>query len=144
MDPLEHRKFELLVRGMLPAPFVYVVVAWIYLAIADQEPFFGKAVAGIGALTVGAAAPLWGLATYKIALRRQRADARLAQTLLGLAHGPAAVALGGRQGLRRLGVPRVRERRRRGALVLAQPVPIGSADDTRNTGQAQHLADRFA
>ncbi len=88
MDPLERRKFELLVRGMLPAPFVYVVVAWVYLAIADQDPFFGKAVAVIAALTVGAAAPFWGLATYKIARRRQRADARLAQTLLGLAHGP--------------------------------------------------------
>ena len=88
MDSFERRKFELLVRGMLPAPFVYVVVAWAYLAIVEHDPFFGGAVAAISAVVAGAVAPLWGLVTYKIALRKKHADARLAQTLLVLAHGP--------------------------------------------------------
>ncbi len=88
LDPIEQRKFNLLVRGMLPAPFIYVAVAWAYLAVVDSEAYFGTAPSAVAAVAVGVAAPVWAFVTYRIALARGRTDARLAQTLLTLAHGP--------------------------------------------------------
>ncbi len=88
LDPIEQRKFNLLVRGMLPAPFIYIAVAWGYLAIVDGEVYFSTAASAVAAVAVGVAAPVWAFVTYRVALARGRADARLAQTLLALAHGP--------------------------------------------------------
>ena len=75
-------------RGMLPAPFIYVGVAWGYLALFDPQPFFGERAALAMAVAAAVAAPVWGVVVYRTAVARNRADARLAQTLLALAHGP--------------------------------------------------------
>ncbi len=90
LDPTERTKFHLLVRGMLPAPFIYIVIAWGYLALVDAEPFFSGSAAMAMAAVVGIAAPVWAVVTYRVAQARGRADARLAQALLALAHGPGA------------------------------------------------------
>ncbi len=88
LDPIERRKFRLLVRGMLPAPFIYIAIAWGYLALVDAEPFFGETAVAAMAIVVGIATLLWAFIARRIALARGQADARLAQTLLALAHGP--------------------------------------------------------
>ena len=88
MDPLERRKFRVLLRGTYPAPIVYVVVAAIYLGMVEREPLFGTRLAIAIALAAGLAGPVWAIITYRLAVARGRADARLAQTLLALAHGP--------------------------------------------------------
>ena len=75
---------------MLPAPFIYVAIAWGYLALVHSEPFFGGGATAAMAAAVGVAAPAWAVVTYRVARARGRADARLAQTLLALAHGPGA------------------------------------------------------
>ncbi len=90
LDPTERRKFRLLLRGMLPAPFIYLVVAWIYLTLATPEPFFSAGAAAVMGAVVAVATVSWGLASHRIAVARGRADARLAQALLALAHGPGA------------------------------------------------------
>ena len=88
LDPHERRKFRALVRSMLPAPLVYVAVAWAYLGLFGGERLFGPTLALTLAGIVGVATPLGALATYRTAIARGRADARLAQALLALAHGP--------------------------------------------------------
>ena len=91
MNPIERRRFQMLVRGMLPAPFVYVAVAVIYFAIVDSEPFFGTRLATIAAVATGIAVPIASLLITANALASQRPPARLAQTLLILAHAPGLV-----------------------------------------------------
>ncbi|MCY4582712.1 MAG: hypothetical protein OXE50_07945 [Chloroflexi bacterium] len=91
MNPIERRRFQTLVRGMLPAPFVYVVVAVIYFAIVDSEPFFGARFATIVAVVTGVAVPVAALLVTANAMARERPPARLAQTLLILAHAPGLV-----------------------------------------------------
>ncbi len=91
MNPIERRRFQMLVRGMLPAPFVYVAVAVIYFAIVDSEPFFGARLATIAAVATGIAVPIASLLITANALASQRPPARLAQTLLILAHAPGLV-----------------------------------------------------
>ena len=88
MDHIERRKFQMLVRGMFPAPFVYIVTAVAYLAITDGEPFFETAFATAAAVVVGAATPIWAFVVYRTAVARQQLDVRVAQTLLVLAHAP--------------------------------------------------------
>ena len=91
MDPIERRRFQVLVRGMLPAPFVYVAVAVVYFAIVDSEPFFGTRLATTVAAATGIAVPIVSLVVTANALARQRPPARLAQTLLLFAHAPGIV-----------------------------------------------------
>ena len=91
MNPIERRRFQLLVRGMLPAPFVYVAVALIYFAFVDSEPYFGTRVATIVAAVVGIAVPVWAFIAYANAIASEQPPARLAQTLLMLAHAPGLV-----------------------------------------------------
>ena len=81
----------MLVRGMLPAPFVYVAVAVVYFALVDSEPFFGTRLATIAAVVTGIAVPVASLLITANALASQRPPARLAQTLLILAHAPGIV-----------------------------------------------------
>ena len=81
----------MLVRGMLPAPFVYVIVAVVYFAIVDSEPFFGARLATIVAVVTGVAVPVASLLVTANALVSERPPARLAQTLLMLAHAPGIV-----------------------------------------------------
>ena len=88
MDPLKLQKFRILVRGMFPAPFVYIVTAVAYLVITDGEPFFETAFATAVAVVVGAATPIWAFVVYRTAVTRQQLDVRVAQTLLVLAHVP--------------------------------------------------------
>ena len=88
MDPLKLQKFRVLVRGMFPAPFVYIVTAVAYLVITDGEPFFETAFATAVAVAVGAATPIWAFVVYRTAVTRQQLDMRVAQTLLVLAHAP--------------------------------------------------------
>ena len=91
MNPIERRRFQLLVRGMLPAPFVYVAVALIYFTFVDSEPYFGTRVAIIVAAVVGTAVPVWAFIAYANAIASEQPPARLAQTLLMLAHAPGLV-----------------------------------------------------
>ena len=91
MNPIERRRFQMLVRGMLPAPFVYVVVAVVYFAFVDSEPFFGARLATIVAVATGIAVPIASLIITANALASQRPPARLAQTLLTMAHAPGLV-----------------------------------------------------
>lgn len=91
MNPIERRRFQALVRGMLPAPFVYVTVALIYFAIVDSEPFFGTRLAAIAAAVVGVVVPVWAFLAYANAIASEQPPARLAQTLLMLAHAPGIV-----------------------------------------------------
>ena len=91
MNPIERQRFQALVRGMLPAPFVYVAVAVIYFALVDSEPFFGTRLATIVAVATGIAVPIASLLVTANALASQRPPARLAQTLLLLAHAPGIV-----------------------------------------------------
>ena len=88
MDPLKLQKFRVLVRGMFPAPFVYIVTAVAYLAITDREPFFETGFATAVAIAVGAATPIWAFVVYRTAVAREQLDIRVAQTLLVLAHAP--------------------------------------------------------
>ena len=91
MNPIERQRFQMLVRGMLPAPFVYVAVAVIYFALVDSEPFFGTRLATIVAVVTGVAVPVVSLLVTANALASQRPPARLAQMLLMLAHAPGIV-----------------------------------------------------
>ena len=91
MNPIERRRFRTLVRGMLPAPFVYVAVAVIYFALVDSEPFFGARLATIVAVVTGVTVPAAALLVTANALATERPPARLAQTLLLLAHAPGIV-----------------------------------------------------
>ena len=91
MNPIERQRFRMLVRGMLPAPFVYVAVAVVYFAIVDSEPFFGTRLATIVAVVTGIAVPVVSLLATANALASERPPARLAQTLLILAHAPGIV-----------------------------------------------------
>lgn len=91
MNPIERRRFQTLVRGMLPAPFVYVAVAVVYFAFFGNEPFFGTRLATIAAIATGIAVPIASLLITANALASQRPPARLAQTLLVLAHAPGLV-----------------------------------------------------
>lgn len=91
MNPIERRRFQVLVRGMLPAPFIYVVVAVVYFAIVDSEPFFGTRVAVIVAAVVGIVVPVWAFIAHASAIATDRPPARLAQTLLTLTHAPGLV-----------------------------------------------------
>jgi hypothetical protein len=91
MNPIERQRFRTLVRGMLPAPFVYVAVAVVYFAIVDSEPFFGTRLAAIVAAVTGIAVPVVSLLATANALASERPPARLAQTLLILAHTPGIV-----------------------------------------------------
>ncbi|MDE2838311.1 MAG: hypothetical protein OXL97_12535 [Chloroflexota bacterium] len=91
MDPIERQRFQALVRGMLPAPFVYVVVAVIYFAIVDSEPFFGARLAIIVAVVTGITVPIASLLVTANAMATERPPARLAQTLLLFAHTPGIV-----------------------------------------------------
>ena len=91
MNPIERRRFQTLVRGMLPAPFVYVAVAVVYFAFFGNEPFFGARLATIAAIATGIAVPLVSLLVTANALTNERPPARLAQTLLLLAHAPGLV-----------------------------------------------------
>ncbi len=91
MNPIERRRFQMLVRGMLPAPFVYVAVAVVYFAMVDSEPFFGTRLATIVAVATGIAVPVASLLVTANALASERPPARLAQTLLLLAHAPGIV-----------------------------------------------------
>ena len=91
MNPIERRRFQVLVRGMLPAPFIYVVVAVIYFAIVDSEPFFGTRLATIVAVATGIAVPVASLLVTANAIGSEQPPARLAQTLLMLAHAPGLV-----------------------------------------------------
>ena len=91
MNPIERHRFRMLVRGMLPAPFVYVAVAVVYFALVDSEPFFGTRLATIVAIVTGVAIPVAALLVTANALASQRPPARLAQTLLMLAHAPGIV-----------------------------------------------------
>lgn len=81
----------MLVRGMLPAPFVYVVVAVTYFTIVDSDPFFGTRLATIVAVVTGIAVPIASLLVTANAMAKERPPARLAQTLLLLAHAPGIV-----------------------------------------------------
>ena len=91
MNPIERRRFQMLVRGMLPAPFVYVIVAVVYFAIVDSEPFFGTRLATIVAVVTGVAVPIASLLVTANAVATERPPARLAQRLLLLAHAPGIV-----------------------------------------------------
>ena len=91
MNPIERRRFRTLVRGMLPAPFVYVAVAVIYFALVDSEPFFGTRLATIVAVIAGVTVPAAALLVTANAIATERPPARLAQTLLLLAHAPGIV-----------------------------------------------------
>ena len=91
MNPIERRRFRTLVRGMLPAPFVYVAVAVIYFALVDSEPFFGMRLATIVAVVTGVTVPAAALLVTANAIATERPPARLAQTLLLLAHAPGIV-----------------------------------------------------
>ena len=91
MNPIERRRFQMLVRGMLPAPFVYVAVAVAYFAFVDSEPFFGTRFATIVAAATGIAVPIASFLVYANAVAKERPPARLAQTLLMLAHAPGLV-----------------------------------------------------
>ena len=91
MNPIERQRFQMLVRGMLPAPFVYIAVAVVYFALVDSEPFFGTRLATIAAAATGIAVPVASLLITANALASQRPPARLAQTLLILAHAPGIV-----------------------------------------------------
>lgn len=91
MNPIERRRFQTLVRGMLPAPFVYAAVAVVYFAFFGNEPFFGARLATIAAVVTGIAVPIAALLITANALASQRPPARLAQTLLVLAHAPGLV-----------------------------------------------------
>ena len=91
MNPIERQRFQALVRGMLPAPFVYVAVAVVYFALVDSEPFFGARLATIVAVVTGVTVPAAALLVTANALATERPPARLAQTLLLLAHAPGIV-----------------------------------------------------
>ena len=91
MNPIERRRFQTLVRGMLPAPFVYVAVAVVYFALVDSEPFFGARLSIIVALVTGTVVPIASLLVTANALATERPPARLAQRLLLLAHTPGIV-----------------------------------------------------
>ena len=91
MNPIERRRFQVLVRGMLPAPFVYVVVALVYFAFVDSETYFGAQLATIVAVTIGIAVPVASLLVTANAMASDQPPARLAQTLLMLAHAPGLV-----------------------------------------------------
>ena len=91
MTPLERRRFQSLVRGMLPAPFVYVIVAVVYLVFVESDPFFGARFAVIVTVVTGVATPVALLLVTANAIARGRPPAHLAQTLLLLAHAPGIV-----------------------------------------------------
>ena len=81
----------MIVRGMLPAPFVYVAVAVVYFAIVDSEPFFGTRLATIVAVATGIAVPVVSLLVAAGAVANEWSPARLAQPILALAHVPGIV-----------------------------------------------------